>query len=467
MITIEEEVVKQQAHDLASLKDAEKLAKLNAWLKIGLKERLLWGTIKGSGKNPYEIRVDLQNLGTKCSCPSRKSPCKHALALMLLYARGIDTGSLFPVELPDWAANWINERIEKPDEPPVNEKPKSVKKESAESLNKKLTLIANALAELAQWLEDKVRQGIIELVNDDMAVWKTRAARLSDAKVGIEGIRRYLLETGIIAEKYAGEENTITHLLYRLGTIYLFCQAFQRRTDLPPYLQKELIRFAGIGPKKAEILAAEPAIPGYWQVISVQEFKDPFDSKINFRRNWLYAAETNTFALIMQSEFVGFKGSENTSEQVDRSLLPGSAFEGELCFYPAAVPQRAVIKSRQPENTTFKPELINLYPDFVTMLEAYASALAQSPWLESFPAAIAHCKIYYLPQDQRWIIEDTRQRIVRCKIANEEGWKTLTITGGAAIHIFGEWNYPEFEILTLLPTPYLLENTVFLLTHTA
>jgi hypothetical protein len=468
MISIEEKVIKQQAPDPESLKDAEKLAKLSAWLKIGSKQRILWGTIKGSGKHAYQIQVDLQNLGTKCSCPSRKSPCKHALALMLLYARGMDK-SLISDELPDWAAGWINERIEKQDEPPVKEKPPTVRKESSESLNKKLTSIANALHELAQWLEDKVREGIIVLLKDDMAVWKMRAARLSDAKVGIEGIRRYILETGVLVEKYkyAGEETTVTHLLYRLGSIYLFCQAFQRRVDLPINLQKELIRFAGIAPKKAEILAQEPAVAGSWQVISSREFKDPFDNKINFRRNWLYAAEANTFALIIQSEFVGFKGNENTGDQIDRSILPGSAFEGELCFYPAAVPQRAVIKSRKPENTTFKPELIDLYPDLIAMLQAYANALAHSPWLESFPAAIAHCKIHYLPQDQRWIIEDTRQRIVNCKIANEEGWKTLIITGGAAIHIFGEWNYPEFEILALLPTPHLLENAVFLLTHTA
>jgi len=39
----------------------------------------LWGEIKGSGSTPYRTQIDLQNIAFKCSCPSRKFPCKHGL----------------------------------------------------------------------------------------------------------------------------------------------------------------------------------------------------------------------------------------------------------------------------------------------------------------------------------------------------------------------------------------------------
>ncbi|MGK0332579.1 MAG: putative Zn finger protein, partial [Minisyncoccia bacterium] len=31
--------------------------------------------------------VDHQHVGFTCTCPSRKTPCKHALALLLLWVR--------------------------------------------------------------------------------------------------------------------------------------------------------------------------------------------------------------------------------------------------------------------------------------------------------------------------------------------------------------------------------------------
>ncbi|QTR06202.1 SWIM zinc finger family protein, partial [Saccharothrix algeriensis] len=41
----------------------------------------------GRGRTPYRVCVDLADRATKCSCPSRKFPCKHALALQLRAGR--------------------------------------------------------------------------------------------------------------------------------------------------------------------------------------------------------------------------------------------------------------------------------------------------------------------------------------------------------------------------------------------
>lgn len=66
---------------------AAKLTALAGWDGLGRDESLLWGLCRGSGKTPYQVCVDLGDRTPRCSCPSRKFPCKHALALQLLHAQ--------------------------------------------------------------------------------------------------------------------------------------------------------------------------------------------------------------------------------------------------------------------------------------------------------------------------------------------------------------------------------------------
>src|SRR3954454_6582888 len=77
------------APDTASVTAARRLARPAPWSELGHDQRSLWGLCKGSGAKPYQVQVDLQEgPAYKCSCPSRKFPCKHALALLLLLATG-------------------------------------------------------------------------------------------------------------------------------------------------------------------------------------------------------------------------------------------------------------------------------------------------------------------------------------------------------------------------------------------
>ena len=36
----------------------------------------LWAQCQGSAKTPYEIIIELEGPASRCSCPSRKTPCK-------------------------------------------------------------------------------------------------------------------------------------------------------------------------------------------------------------------------------------------------------------------------------------------------------------------------------------------------------------------------------------------------------
>lgn len=53
--------------------------------------------------------VDLAGPDYKCSCPSRKFPCKHALGLLLLWSAG-SVGAGTPAR---WAQTWLVGRAER------------------------------------------------------------------------------------------------------------------------------------------------------------------------------------------------------------------------------------------------------------------------------------------------------------------------------------------------------------------
>src|SRR5262245_43098865 len=98
--------IQQLAPDAASMQAGQGLAKASKWQSLGRNERLLWGECQGSGSNPYQVRVDVQDTAFKCSCPSRKLPCKHTLALLVLLVNGaVPVSTTLPAFVTEWSGN--------------------------------------------------------------------------------------------------------------------------------------------------------------------------------------------------------------------------------------------------------------------------------------------------------------------------------------------------------------------------
>src|SRR5262245_42026031 len=105
------EQVLSLAPDASSAKAAHKQSSPGVWSGTGASERALWGWCQGSGAKPYQTIVDLSEPAFRCSCPSRKFPCKHALGLMLLWVGSPER--LSETEAPDWAGSWLDGRAER------------------------------------------------------------------------------------------------------------------------------------------------------------------------------------------------------------------------------------------------------------------------------------------------------------------------------------------------------------------
>jgi len=96
------------APDQASLAAARKLLKSSYWPTLAEGEGLAWGECQGSGATPYRVVISEADAGYKCTCPSRKFPCKHALALM--WMRANTSAAFAAATVPDWVKDWLSRR---------------------------------------------------------------------------------------------------------------------------------------------------------------------------------------------------------------------------------------------------------------------------------------------------------------------------------------------------------------------
>ena len=96
------------APDGSSQRAAQSLASARSWPLTGAAEPgALWGECQGRAATPYRTAVDLSGPAYQCSCPSRKFPCKHALALLLLWS---DDSIATDDDPPPWAGSWFATR---------------------------------------------------------------------------------------------------------------------------------------------------------------------------------------------------------------------------------------------------------------------------------------------------------------------------------------------------------------------
>jgi uncharacterized Zn finger protein len=103
------EKIEAIAPDQASLVAARKLVKTSGWSGLCCDdEGLVWGECQGSGSSPYRVVISEIDAGYKCTCPSRKFPCKHNLALMWMRSEG--KIPFQPAQTPEWVRDWMRRR---------------------------------------------------------------------------------------------------------------------------------------------------------------------------------------------------------------------------------------------------------------------------------------------------------------------------------------------------------------------
>ncbi len=402
-MTLPAKSIEDAAPDQASLKAATKLLKPAQWPERRRSENggLIWGACQGSGANPYRVAVDLSDLGAKCSCPSRKFPCKHALALMLFWSA--DQSDFLVADPPEWITDWLGRRRKstagnsgqsddkalrkslaaaRDHGEAVSADPKAeARRQAAKIKRAKATRqsISEGLQELEGWISDQLRTGLTDLLGDLTSRCRRIASRLVDAKAGTLAARIDGLPASILDLPARDRPDA---LISALGKLVLISRGWGTGEQVPPALRREIL---GAEPREELLQSSQaPRQTGRWEVLTSRE-ENRRDGLIA-RSTWLLCLNEadHRFALL-QDFYPASLGQQGAA------FSPGEQFQAELAYYPAQVPLRAQIVARNVcEDYADWPSCGSTDTD---ILAPYAQALILEPWLGTLPLLLPRGRI--------------------------------------------------------------------------
>ncbi|AFY65988.1 SWIM zinc finger domain-containing protein [Geitlerinema sp. PCC 7407] len=414
--------------DASSTKNGKGLASLQKWSGLGRAEDIIWGECKGSGKDPYRTQIDCQEPAFRCSCPSRKFPCKHALGLFLLLAS--QASAFAETDPPPWVAEWIQARSQQAVKKAEKQQKAATVDPAAQAkrVEKREAKIRAGLEDLTLWMHDLIRQGLGSVQSQPYAFWDGPAARLVDAQA--PGLARRLKELAGIAHSGTGWTE---RLLAELGQLYLLVVGYQRLEAHPAPLQADLRTLVGWTQNQEELLAiaAEPdsgaeSCQDVWQVLGKQVEEEERQMKV--QRVWLWGQTSDRPVLVLSFA--------HGNSPLDTSLVPGSQIEAEVVFYPSNYPLRGVIKARQGELQALTA--MAGHTSIADAIAHYGQAIARNPWLEQFPLRLE--QVIPFQDDGTWWLRDAGGTVAQLSPRFIRPWHLLAFSGGHPVAVFGEWN---------------------------
>ncbi|MET9420795.1 SWIM zinc finger family protein [Streptomyces sp. NPDC006540] len=427
------EQVLSLAPDNASRKAGSKLGAAGPWSGAGCDSSgAVWGLCKGSGSKPYQTVVDTTGPAYKCSCPSRKFPCKHALGLLLLWA--CDEQTVPHSEVPEWADEWLSGRRSRA---AAKEQPgkgsgaaKSADPEAARRrAERRAERITAGATELEQRLADLLRGGLAATERSGYGLWEETAARMVDAQA--PGLAARVRELGAIPGSGPGWP---VRLLEECSLIHLLDSAWLGRERLPEPLAATVRGRVGL-PSAAE----GPAVRDHWLVLAQY---DSADGKLTTRRVWLHGRGSGHTALLLSF------GAAGRPPQL--ALPVGLMIDAEVTPYGAGRPRAEL-------GTQFGPPVaIDAPPPggpCASAADAYGQALRDDPWLDSWPVTLTG--VIPVPDGTGWQLVDAdggaALPVAAAALTRPGLWKLVALAGGRPVTVFGEFGHRGFVPLTAWP----------------
>ncbi len=386
------------APDQASLNAAKKLLAPKKWPLLEQDDAFLWGHCQGSGSTPYRVVYAVADQGYKCSCPSRKFPCKHVLALMWLKA---DQGGLFKEgAAPEWIAEWMARRRPKVEgagdatagsDPGASKgkggsaassaaiateaKPKdpaAAERARVRNAKKREESIRGGLDELDAWLTDQLARGLIAFSSQATDACQTISRRLYDAKAPGLGLITAALGSDVYGWPEAERPD---RLLAVFGQLHLVAEAYRRQDALSPALKADVRNAVGWTTTR-EALLKDPEVErlaGDWAVGAVRS--ETQVDRLRRHETWLVGISEENLdrrALLLDYVPAATGGSP--------SYTAGDVLKAQLAFYPSASPLRAQISSDEQTLVTVAPSASGLGHSLEAGLAQLDEERAQLPW---------------------------------------------------------------------------------------
>lgn len=391
-MTLTLDIVEALAPDQASLKAASKQISPKKWPLRGLNRDtgLIWGECQGSGSNPYRVMADVGDQGYKCTCPSRKFPCKHSLALMWMFAES--SAEFDEATVPDWVNEWVGRRRKSSaaPQPQIEGAPKSLskaleaepekqsdpkqeaKRKAAAEKRAKQTLgtVAVGLDELEQWVADQLRQGLQSFVTNAQDRCRRIASRMVDAKAQALAGRLDELPARLLQLPAAERADAV---ISEFGKLVLLSRAWKAAPG-----GRDVHGFVATSPSRDEVLSNQATlrVASRWEVLGEQiaTRRDGLVAQATWLLNLSQEAGKPSFALLLDF-FPAATGRRSSS------FVSGQQFDAELAYFPAGDPLRALIVDRKADEAS--PAVAHVsWPSIngADPLETYRVGLKAEPW---------------------------------------------------------------------------------------
>lgn len=402
------------APDAGSAKSGQELAQVRKWVSLGADEEAVWGECQGSGAKPYQVQIELAEPAFKCSCPSRKFPCKHGLGLLLILAATPE--ALAKAERPAWVAEWFAARAAraaKAAEEPQRKRAAPDPAAQAKRREQRIERARTGLGELSAWIQDLVRTGLGGVPGKGFAHFDGQARRMVDAQA--PGVARLVRQLGSLASSGAGWQRTF---LEQLALVHLLTRAVDRFEELSEVTRADVESAVGVT-TAVEQLAALPGVNDDWQVFAQENEQE---DRLRVQRNWLIGVATRRVALVLQFA--------HGTTAFELTLSPGTQFRGELVSYPGSGP-RAAIRQMQTAGGTINS--LTGWESIDDLLEQFSAATASNPWLEQVVVPLKGVTPVKLSED--WYVVDASGAALSAKIRAPEGFTLLAVSGGAPVDL--------------------------------
>ncbi|EWT00678.1 hypothetical protein N865_21255 [Intrasporangium oryzae NRRL B-24470] len=469
--------VANAAPDASSLAAARKLARPGPWSDVGSTETLLWGKCQGSGKTPYQVSIDLTGPAFRCSCPSRKFPCKHGLALLLLWADG--SGAVADVdEAAGFAQEWAQERAARAETRTTSRaagaRSAPDPEAQARRLAERIALMSAGMDDFARWLGDLARSGTASARQQPYSWWDSTAARLVDAQ--LPGLAD---QVRTMASDVSVRPDWSDHLLEAMGRWWTATRAWTRRESLDEAELGDLRAFIGWA-TPTETVRAGDSVRDRWTVLGAHRSDD---GRIQQQRTWLRGESTGETVQVL--DFAA------GSQMLPVPRVVGSVIDATVARYPGRAVRRALVDEAPAVVSTTG----GLPPgqSLDGALATAAGVLADNPWARRVPVVLAGVRVTASLRDStgstagstagvtaratastesstsatrsaRPAGETTGSRAMGMPpspsivdptgataplTADTDSWMLLALTGGAPTDLFGELEGRCFRPLTL------------------
>ncbi|WP_405178012.1 SWIM zinc finger family protein [Nocardia sp. NBC_01377] len=402
------------------------------WHETGHRDTALWGMWHGGGAPPYLTVVDLSGPAYRCSCPSRKFPCKHVLSLMLRWTAGAvpDTDTV-----ADFAAEWIASRAKRAREPARDT---AIRVPNPATARQRRARVTAGLDDLDIWLGDQVRTGLAQ-TDRSYRAFEAIAARMVDAQApAVAAVLRQLPTT------VATRADWPRIVLREYARLHLLIAAHRRLDELPDALGASIRTHIGY-PTSAEAVRAEAPLRDRWMVLGSRTTEE---ERLYTRRTWLYGRNTHRWALLVDHCF-GSPGFPN-----DVPAL-GAMADAHLHYYPAAAPLRALWGERHGTDEPFTT-VPGASGTIAAALEAHARALGADPWLRSWPVLLP--EVTPVVDDSGWRVVDSGGAALALA-PSEQPWRLLGISGGHPVTLSADWTQEGLVPVSALVAGEVLDVT--------